>query len=246
MATKRGLQGKPNKRAAGEAHALAEKEGQDRSAWLVPVNRVEPDPGQPRRTFDDAALKSLATDLNRRGIRQPLVVSRHGDKYRIVAGERRYRAALEAGLDTVPVRLIEPEDVLEEQLIENLQREDLNPVDEADAIHVFRSERDLSVRETAERLGLSKSSVDRKLKIVDMTDSVRDKLRAGEISYHEAEQLSKRTSGKEKRRSFAPFVFKERRDGGFDATIKFRPDRGETNDIIAQLEELVERLKKSD
>ena len=186
--SRRGLQGRTAKPAAGSSHALADIEGQDRSAWVVPIERVVPDPNQPRRHFDEEALDALAQDVAKRGVRQALSVYRYEEGFRIIAGERRYRAALKAGLQNVPVRLVEPENILEEQLVENLQREDLNPVDEAEAIHTFKTANDLTLREVGERLGLSKSTVDRKLKIVTMPSPVKERLQLGEISFQEAEK----------------------------------------------------------
>ena len=111
-----------------------------------------------------------------------------GETYQIIAGERRYRAALEAELADLPVRVVEPENVLEEQLIENIQRENLNPVDEAEAIDKLKSTHNLSIRAVAERLHLPKSNVDRKLSILKMPLSVRERLRRNEISFAEAER----------------------------------------------------------
>lgn len=244
---KRGLQGKPVKAAAGASHALADVEGQDRSAWIVPVARVRPDPNQPRRVFDEEALAGLAQDIAKRGVRQPLTVYKHDEDFRIIAGERRYRAALQAGLKSVPVRLIEAENVFEEQLVENLQREDLNPVDEANAIYAFKSQHSLTVRETAERLGLSKSATDRKLRIVDMPEAVKEALQTGELTYSEAEKLIARPSTKPAKRGrpTSTFLVKEKRSGAFDATIRFRPGKTDKAELVKQLEGLIEKLNKT-
>ena len=245
--SKRGLQGRPTKPSAGSSHALADVEGQDRSAWVVPTVRVTPDPDQPRRHFDEEALDALAQDIAKRGVRQALSVYKHEDGFRIIAGERRYRAALKAGLQSIPVRLVEAENVLEEQLIENLQREDLNPVDEADAIHAFKTTNNLTVREVGERLSLSKSAVDRKLKIVAMPTPVRERLQLGEISFQEAERLTTQTPQKESAKRGRPasvFTLKEKAGGAFDATIRFRPGKMDRTELIEKLQNLIKILNE--
>ena len=214
---------------------------------MVPIERVVPDPNQPRRHFDEEALDALAQDVAKRGVRQALSVYKHEESFRIIAGERRYRAALKAGLQNVPVRLVEPENILEEQLVENLQREDLNPVDEAEAIHTFKTANDLTLREVGERLGLSKSTVGRKLKVVTMPPPVKERLQLGEISFQEAEKLSTQTpkaTSPKRGRPPSAFTLKEKPRGAFDATIRFRPGKVDRADLIKQLQNLIELLNE--
>ena len=107
----------------------------------VPLDQIAPNPYQPRRAFDETSIEELARSIREHGIVQPLVVTRAGDHYNLIAGERRYRAAQRAGLDTVPVivkELAQDGDALEIALIENIQREDLNPIEEASAYQQFR------------------------------------------------------------------------------------------------------------
>src|SRR5437764_11425151 len=117
--------------APAEAHAtqgLAE----------IPISQIQPNPYQPRKTFNEASIEELARSVREHGIVQPLVVTRSGDKYKLIAGERRFRAAQKAGLTTVPAlikEIAQEGDALQIALIENIQREDLNPMEEALAYH---------------------------------------------------------------------------------------------------------------
>ena len=248
--TKRGLQRKPEKPRAGSDHVLAAQEGQDRSAWVVPIERIEPDPDQPRRHFDEDKLAELAADIKARGVRNALTVFKRGETYQIIAGERRYRAALKAQLTDLPVRVVEPENVLEEQLIENLQREDLNAVDEAEAIDKLKTMHGLSVRAVAERLHLPKSTVDRKLSTLKLPPSVRERLRKNEISFAEAERLVGLLSPDEAKarikgrgRPLVPFKFKEKKDGSFELSVRYKPGLTDKQEIVSKLEETLERIK---
>src|SRR6267378_3553440 len=104
----------------------------------VPLDQIAPNPYQPRKTFNEASIEELARSVREHGIVQPLVVTRAGDKYKLIAGERRFRAAQKAGLTTVPAlikEMMQEGDALQIALIENIQREDLNPIEEALAYH---------------------------------------------------------------------------------------------------------------
>jgi ParB family transcriptional regulator, chromosome partitioning protein len=243
--SKRGLQNVREKPRAGQDHVLAQREGQDFSAWLVPIERVIPDPTQPRRTFHEASLQELAADLKKRGIRTPLTVYRDGDLFRLIAGERRYRAAKIAGLTDVPIRIIEPENVLEEQLIENLQREDLNIVDEAEAIHRLKESLKISIRDLEARLNKSRSSINRSLSILSMPGDIREKLRSGDLTYAEAERLTKEppVKAKKKGRPPLPFLFKNRSDG-FNLRVHYRIGQ-DKQELIETLENALSQLKNS-
>jgi ParB family transcriptional regulator, chromosome partitioning protein len=243
--SKRGLQNVREKPRAGQDHVLAQREGQDFSAWLVPTERVIPDPTQPRRTFHEDSLQELAADIKKRGIRTPLTVYRDGDLFRLIAGERRYRAAKLAGLVDVPVRVIEPENVLEEQLIENLQREDLNLVDEAEAIHRLKESLNISIRDLESRLNKSRSSINRSLSILAMPEDIREKLRSGEVTFAEAQRLTKEPPVKAKRmgRRPLPFLFKSHKDG-FNLRVTYRLGQ-DKQELIKTLEDALNQLKNS-
>ncbi|MBQ1946504.1 MAG: ParB/RepB/Spo0J family partition protein, partial [Clostridia bacterium] len=126
MAAKKGL-------GRGLDILLPELEEAPQSTMEISLGDIDPNPDQPRREFDKEALKQLADSIAQSGVLQPLLVVKEGVRYRIVAGERRYRAARMAGLRTVPclVKNLTDEEIMEAALIENLQREDLNPIEEA-------------------------------------------------------------------------------------------------------------------
>lgn len=128
-------------------------------AYEIAIDHVEPDPQQPRKTFDDVELENLAASIRENGLLQPIVVYRaeQRDRYRIIAGERRYRAAILAGKTTVPCLEMPPDFdralVDQLQLVENIQRADLHPVEAAEAIEGYMTRHDLSQRDAARRLG---------------------------------------------------------------------------------------------
>ena len=224
----------------------------DRTALCVPLASLHLDPDQPRQTFDDASLQELAASLLEHGVLQPILVCRLGQGYRVVAGERRYRAATLAGLGEVPVRIVADHDVLELQLVENLQREDLNPYEEAVALARLKAEKDLSVRDLAARLHLSKSRVDRRLQILEMPDELQEGLKKGELGYTDALRLAKERQkpGKTPPASPAgtkprsPFVFSRKEDGAFKLTVSYRPEQDDKKAVIEQLEQIVAELKR--
>jgi ParB family transcriptional regulator, chromosome partitioning protein len=128
----------------------------------VPVNAVSPNPKQPRTRFDDETIATLAASIREVGILQPLVVRRAGDgRYELIAGERRLRAAKAAGLASVPIVLRDSEDadLLREALIENIHREDLNPIEQAEAFKALLGELGLKQEELADRVGVSRSHI---------------------------------------------------------------------------------------
>jgi ParB family chromosome partitioning protein len=128
----------------------------------VPVNAVAPNPKQPRTRFDDDTIATLAASIREVGILQPLVVRRAGDgRYELIAGERRLRAAKAAGLASVPIVLRDSEDadLLREALIENIHREDLNPIEQAEAFKALLGELGLKQEELADRVGVSRSHI---------------------------------------------------------------------------------------
>jgi len=153
----------------------------------VPVNAVGPNPKQPRTRFDDEAIASLAASIREVGILQPLVVRRAGDgRYELIAGERRLRAAKAAGLATVPIVLRDSQDadLLREALIENIHREDLNPIEQAEAFRQLLEELGLKQDELAERVGVSRSHIANTIRLLGLPFDVQqlladDKLSAG-------------------------------------------------------------------
>jgi ParB family chromosome partitioning protein len=151
----------------------------------VPVELVAPNPRQPRRSFDEDALVALAESLKDRGVLQPVLVRPvAGGTYELIAGERRWRAARLAGLETVPA-VVRPDDdaaSLELALIENMAREDLNPVEEARACAALVEELGLTREEVGRRVGRSRVAVSNLLRLLDLPDDVLDLLSAGHLT----------------------------------------------------------------
>jgi ParB family transcriptional regulator, chromosome partitioning protein len=153
----------------------------------VPVNAVAPNPKQPRTRFDDDTISTLAASIREVGILQPLVVRRAGDgRYELIAGERRLRAAKAAGLASVPIVLRDSEDadLLREALIENIHREDLNPIEQAEAFKALLGELGLKQEELADRVGVSRSHIANTIRLLALPLDVQqlladDKITAG-------------------------------------------------------------------
>ena len=166
----------------GDYDAPAQETGGIRQ---VPIQRVEPNPAQPRARFDGEALQALADSITAHGIIQPLTVREMaGECYQIIAGERRWRAARLAGLREVPVLVVEADDqkVMELALIENLQREDLNPIEEAKGYQVLQDAHGLSQTEISERVGKSRSAVANSLRLLQLCPEVLALVESGELS----------------------------------------------------------------
>lgn len=140
---------------------------------LVPLGAVTPNPDQPRRHFADDALADLAASIKTRGLLQPILVCRTSDGYQLLAGERRFRAAQLAGLDRVPALIREGDDALEIALIENLQREDLSPLEEAEALAQLIERHGYSHREVADLLGKSRPYVSNTLSLNRLPETVK-------------------------------------------------------------------------
>ena len=141
----------------------------------VPISEIVRDEDQPRKEFAPEALEALANSIKEHGVLQPLVVVKEGDKYKIVAGERRFRASKMAGLEKVPViiRTLEAQERLEISIIENAQREDLNAIEMATAYAKLKSQFNLSEAEIAERVGKSKSAVVNTMRLLNLADDVK-------------------------------------------------------------------------
>lgn len=151
----------------------------------LPVDLIKPNPNQPRRHFDEAALQALADSLESRGVLQPVLVRPvAGGTYELVAGERRWRASQLAGLEQIPALVRERDDAqaLEVALIENMAREDLNPVEEARACAALVEELGLTREEVGRRVGRSRVAVSNLLRLLDLPDDVLELLERGELS----------------------------------------------------------------
>ena len=158
---------------------------------VLPLQKVEPNPLQPRKTFDPEALQTLADSIAEHGIIQPLSVRKVGDYYQIVAGERRWRAARLAGLTEVPVCVldIDERETMELALVENLQREDLNPIEEAEGYRTLMEEYGLTQEQAAEKIGRSRPAVANALRLLALDDELTELVKNGSLSAGHARAL---------------------------------------------------------
>lgn len=164
----------------------------DGGAVMLKIGEIEPDRGQPRKNFDPAAMAELENSIREYGVLQPLLVRPMSDgSYRIVAGERRWRAARAAGLAEVPVviRSLTDEEACAIALIENLQREDLDPLEEAEGIQRLIAEFGFTQAEAAERLSKSRPAITNSLRLLELPLAAREALSAGKISAGHARAL---------------------------------------------------------
>ena len=150
----------------------------------ISIDEIDPNASQPRRDFDKEALEQLADSIREAGVLSPILVVENGMRYRIVAGERRYRAARLAGLETVPciVRSMTNEQQMEAALIENLQRQDLNPIEEAAAIRSLMQECGYTQEQAARKLGKSRSALANSLRLLSLPETVLELLKSGFIT----------------------------------------------------------------
>ncbi len=191
---------------------------------------IHPNPDQPRRDFSPQALEELCLSIKNDGVLQPILVRPHKEKnnmYEIVAGERRWRAAGQAGLKKIPalVRKIDDEQALALALIENLQREDLNPVEEAQALQTLRERFGFSQEQLAQKVGKSRSALANSLRLLQLSAQVMEELRQGRISSGHARALLALEDGAEQERICAQII-----QNGYN---------------VRQTEKLVARLKKT-
>lgn len=158
----------------------------------ISVDEIDPSTEQPRRDFDKETLRQLADSISQAGVLSPILVVEEGMRYRIVAGERRYRASRMAGLATVPciVRNMTTEQQMEAALIENLQREDLNPIEEAMAIRSLMQECGYTQEQAAQKLGKSRPAVANALRLLSLPQAIIDLVTAGELSAGHARVLA--------------------------------------------------------
>ena len=163
-----------------------------KSSLFLPISQVESCAAQPRKQFDPDALADLADSIRQHGIIQPLTVRKlQSGYYQIIAGERRWRAARMAGLRQVPVVVIEADDrkAMELAMIENLQREDLNPMEEAEGYRTLMEQYGLTQEETSQRVGKSRSAVANALRLLHLSDEVRVLVEEGKLSGGHARAL---------------------------------------------------------
>ena len=157
----------------------------------IPLRLIAPNPDQPRKHFDEEKLAELAESIRAHGVIQPLVLNRHGDRYLIIAGERRYRASKLAGLATVPavVRELSEREITEIAIVENLQREDLNPVEAAMAIRDLMEQFGLTQEQVAARIGKSRPAIANLLRLLSLSKPVLNLVREGRLTAGHARAL---------------------------------------------------------
>ncbi|MFQ5683499.1 MAG: ParB/RepB/Spo0J family partition protein [Candidatus Binatia bacterium] len=163
----------------------------DTPNFQVAVGKIASNPFQPRHVFDEAKIDELAASVRDTGILQPLLVRRSGDGYELIAGERRLRAALKSGLREVPVIVREASDNESFQLalIENLQRENLNPIEEANAFQRFQKELDWSQEEIAGKVGRSRSAIANSMRLLLLPEEVQQEVACGKLPVGQARAL---------------------------------------------------------
>ena len=171
---------------------LPEIEEQESAVREIAITDIDRNPQQPRRAFDEEALKSLSESIRVSGVLSPLLVVQTGERYRLVAGERRLRAALMAGLQTVPcvVRDFTRQQEMEAALVENLQREDLNPIEEAEGIRALMEQCGYTQEKAAERLGKSRPAVANSLRLLSLEEEITAEVRSGRLSAGHARVLA--------------------------------------------------------
>ena len=171
---------------------LPENDALENTVSMIAITELDRNPDQPRRDFDEASLQALADSIREAGVLQPLLVVEKNGRYRIVAGERRFRAARMAGLESVPciVRDFTPEEQMEAALIENIQREDLNPMEEAAAVRQLMDSCGYTQEKTAQRIGKSRPAVANLLRLLTLPASVQEDVAAGRLSAGHARVLA--------------------------------------------------------
>lgn len=157
----------------------------------IRLDQIHENPWQPRKAFDQDELSALSASVRTHGILQPLVVRQAADGYQLIAGERRLRAAREAGLATVPVRVVDFNDqqVLEAALVENIHRADLNPIEKAQGFKEYLERFSMSHDQLAQRLGLARTTITNLVNLLELTPEVQDGVRVGQISEAHAKLL---------------------------------------------------------
>ncbi|MGN1030334.1 MAG: ParB/RepB/Spo0J family partition protein [Butyricicoccaceae bacterium] len=151
----------------------------------IPLRKIEPNKAQPRRTFEEEALQELENSIRRHGVLSPITVrATQNGFYQIIAGERRWRAARRAGLESIPAMVVEADDqtMMELAMIENLQREDLNPIEEAEGFRSLIDDFGMKQEVVAERVGRSRSAVANSLRLLSLSDEIRAMLSEGKLT----------------------------------------------------------------
>lgn len=231
--------------------ASSAEEGKD-GTLMVKLSKVEPNREQPRKNFDEDSLQELAESLKQFGMLQPILVQNRGDYYEIIAGERRWRAAKIAGLKEVPVivRELTDQEIVEISLIENIQREDLNPIEEAQAYKRLLTEFHLKQDEVAERVSKSRTAVTNSMRLLKLCDEVQKMVVDDMISTGHARALIS-IEDPEEQYLIAQKIFDEKLSvREVEKLVKDlhkppKPPKKENKTLQAIYQEISERLKQS-
>lgn len=234
----------------GMAALLPVSEAEDQKNFFsCPIEQIKPNANQPRKTFAGDKLDELAASIREKGIIQPLVVRKHGGHYELIAGERRWRASQKAGLREVPVVIQDVSDdtALEMALIENIQREDLNAVEEAEAYHALIERFDLSQEELAKRVGKERSTVANALRLLRLPSEIKRDIVEDRLSMGHARAILSLDAPAEMAVARDEIIKRHltvRETEGFIKKLKTKRPVAEKKSTDPHIADLAERLKR--
>ena len=212
----------------------------DENLLTVDLDKLKAREDQPRKNFDDDSLEELANSIKADGVIQPIVVRKVGDKYEIIAGERRFRASKLAGLEKVPivVKNVSDRKARELALVENIQREDLNPIEEAISLKTLMEEYKLTQQELSDIVGKSRSYIANNLRLLNLSDYIKDYLIRGELSPSQGRTLLSLETEEERKKYLDKLLVKEVNIR--DVEKKAKQSKNKNEDIF--IKDICERL----
>lgn len=212
----------------------------DENLLTVDLDKLKAREDQPRKNFDDDSLEELANSIKADGVIQPIVVRKVGDKYEIIAGERRFRASKLAGLEKVPIIIKNVSDrkARELALVENIQREDLNPIEEAISLKTLMEEYKLTQQELSDIVGKSRSYIANNLRLLNLSDYIKEYLIRGELSPSQGRTLLSLETEEERKKYLDKLLVKEVNIR--DVEKKAKQSKNKTEDIF--IKDICERL----
>ena len=212
----------------------------DENLLTVDLDKLKAREDQPRKNFDDDSLEELANSIKADGVIQPIVVRKVGDKYEIIAGERRFRASKLAGLEKVPivVKNVSDRKARELALVENIQREDLNPIEEAISLKTLMEEYKLTQQELSDIVGKSRSYIANNLRLLNLSDYIKDYLIRGELSPSQGRTLLSLETEEDRKKYLDKLLVKEVNIR--DVEKKAKQSKNKTEDIF--IKDICERL----
>ena len=212
----------------------------DENLLTVDLDKLKAREDQPRKNFDDDSLEELANSIKADGVIQPIVVRKVGDKYEIIAGERRFRASKLAGLEKVPIVIKNVSDrkARELALVENIQREDLNPIEEAISLKTLMEEYKLTQQELSDIVGKSRSYIANNLRLLNLSDYIKEYLIRGELSPSQGRTLLSLETEEERKKYLDKLLVKEVNIR--DVEKKVKQSKNKTEDIF--IKDICERL----